>query len=79
MFPAHEMMFAAEIDYRRERMMAVRPKRRRRRERHVRVPRQRRGTEPDRDGAAADPATSSPAASAPALPTADRRRWDRAA
>ncbi|MFZ5848524.1 MAG: hypothetical protein ACOYX5_14185 [Actinomycetota bacterium] len=77
MFPAHEMMFAAEIDYRRERMMAVRPKRRR--ERHVRVPRQRRGTEPDRDGAAAEPATSSPAASAPALPTADRRRWDRAA
>lgn len=53
MFPANEMMFAAEIDYRRERLLATAPRRRsRRRERHVRVPRQRRSTPPDPAGPA---------------------------
>lgn len=33
MFPANEMIMAAEVEYRRERLMAVRPRRSRRAER----------------------------------------------
>lgn len=72
MFPANEMMYAAEIDYRRERLMAVRPKRRRR-ERHLRVPRQRRSPESDLD-------RREPAAPVrPAPPVTGGRTWHRAA